>query len=429
MSIEGINTRPFIYKIGDIVETNSGSVTIIDMYRGKIMPSQKWNNKIVKFKCNKCGLIDKKVEGVLQKGSGCKVCGGSRIVSGFNDIATLHPEYVHIFYNPEDAKKYSLHSDKKADLKCECCGAKIPQVTITTIETKGIILCPLCKDKTLSLGEKIMWAILNYLKIDFIYDNTTEFSNGRRYDFYIPKNNLIIEMDGMQHSIKPFCINGHVSKTIEEIQKIDQIKEELAIKNGIQHYIHIDTKEGNYNLIIERIQNQLKDLLPLSKVNWGEIRKETIKPIGKRCLDLWNNGIKSTVDISKQLNINIDSVRKCLKQYASIDMCDYDPYDARRLVHKPPEKREYTTIKAVICLNNLFIFDRMVWASRWCGTKQVVNNCKGRRQHAGWHPETGEQLQWQYLEEYYQCHPEIKDREIFYKEHVQQPIPRGNKKF
>ena len=66
MSVEGINTRPFIYKIGDIVETNSGSVTILDMYRGKIMPSQKWNNKIVKFKCNKCGLIDKKVEGVLQ---------------------------------------------------------------------------------------------------------------------------------------------------------------------------------------------------------------------------------------------------------------------------------------------------------------------------------------------------------------------------
>ena len=203
----------------------------------------------------------------------------------------------------------------------------------------------------------------------------------------------------------------------------------MAVKNGIQHYIHIDTREGSYNLIIKRIQNQLKDLLPLSRVNWGEIRKETIKPIGKRCLDLWNDGIKSTIDISKQLNINIDSVRKCLKQYASIGMCDYDPCDARRLLHKPPEKREYTTTKAVICLNNLFVFDRMVWASRWCGTKQVVNNCKGRRQHAGRHPETGEQLQWQYLEEYYQYHPEIKDREVFYKEHVQQPIPRGNNKF
>ena len=90
---------------------------------------------------------------MLQKGSGCKVCGRSRVVSGFNDIATLYPEYIHIFYNPEDATKYSLHSSKKADLKCECCGAKIPQVTITTIKAKGIILCPLCKDKTLSLGE------------------------------------------------------------------------------------------------------------------------------------------------------------------------------------------------------------------------------------------------------------------------------------
>ena len=71
----------------------------------------------------------------------------------------------------------------------------------------------------------------------------------------------------------------------------------------------------------------------------------------------------------------------------------------------------------------------MVWAARWCGTKKVVNNCKGKRQHAGRHPETGEQLQWQYLDEYYQQHPEIKDRDKFHEKHMQQPIPRGNNKF
>jgi Zn finger protein HypA/HybF involved in hydrogenase expression len=428
MSKAGINTKPFKFKVGDIIKTNSGEVTVLKLSRGFLKPNQRWSNKIIKFKCNKCGFIDSKLESVLLKGSGCKICGGSRVVAGYNDIATTHPEYVHIFYNPEDAKKCAIFSDKKVDFKCENCGSKIPQKHVSTIQ-RGIILCPLCKDKILSLGEKIMRAVLKRANIEFLHDSSTDYSEGRRYDFILSEYKTIIEIDGMQHSIKPFVVNGECAKSIEEIQQIDNYKEQLALKNGIERYIHIDAKESDYNLIIQRIKDNLNNIIPIDSLNWDLVKLDTIKPVETRCLDLWNSGMKSTVDISNKLNLGITAVRNTLKRYAELGECDYNPEDARRLVNKSPEERKYNNIKAVICLNNLYIFDRMIWASRWCGTKKVFDNCKGVRGHAGNHPLTGEKLQWQYLDDYFTNHPEIKDKNKFYNEHVQLPVPRENGKF
>lgn len=428
MSKSGINTKPFKCSVGDIIKTNSGEVTILELSRGFLTPTQRWSNKIVKFKCNKCGFIDFKIENILLKGSGCKVCGKSRVVAGRNDLATTHPEYIHILYNPEDANKYAINSNKKVDFKCENCGSKIPQKHISTIQ-RGIVLCPLCKDKVLSLGEKIMWAVLKRANIEFLHDSSTKYSNGRRYDFILPKYKTIIEIDGMQHSIKPFVVNREIIKSIKEIQKNDNYKEQLALKNGIEKYIHIDSKESDYNLIIQRIKNELNEVIPINNLNWDLIKLDTIKPTETYCLELWNSGIKSTIDISNKLGLGIDTVRNALKKYAELGKCDYDSDKAKKLINKSPEERKYNNTKAVICLNNLYIFDRMIWASRWCGTKKVFDNCKGIRQHAGNHPLTGEKLQWQYLNDYFDNHFEIKDREKFYNEHVQLPIPKGENKF
>lgn len=428
MSKVGINTKPFKCKVGDVIKTNSGEVTVLELSRGFLTPKQRWSNKIIKYRCNKCGFIDSKFENVLLKGSGCKVCGRSRVVAGRNDLATTNPEYVHILYNPEDATKYAITSDKKVDFKCENCGSKIPQKYISTIQ-RGIILCPLCKDKILSLGEKIMWAILKRINIDFLHDSSTDYSKGKRYDFILPKYKTIIEIDGIQHSTKPFVINGERTKSIEEIQANDNYKEQLALENGIENYIHIDTKESDYNLIIQRIKDNLNNIIPINNLDWNLIKLDTIKPTEAYCLDLWNKGMKSTIDISNELNLGIDIVRNTLKKYAELGKCDYNAENARHLINKSPEERKYNNTKSVICLNNLYIFDRMIWASRWCGTKKVFDNCKGVRQYAGNHPLTGEKLQWQYLNDYFNNHPEIEDKEKFLKEHIQLPIPKGDGKF
>ena len=78
-----------------------------------------------------------------------------------------------------------------------------------------------------------------------------------------------------------------------------------------------------------------------------------IKPIGAVCLELWNNGMKSTKDIANKLNIGIGSVRECMKKYAEIGKCDYNAEQAK-ISYKPPEEINYFRQRKVICLNNLY---------------------------------------------------------------------------
>ena len=55
-------------------------------------------------------------------GDRCPVCSNHKVVSGINDIATTHPEYVQYFKNPYDACVYSISSGKHIWFKCPLCG-------------------------------------------------------------------------------------------------------------------------------------------------------------------------------------------------------------------------------------------------------------------------------------------------------------------
>lgn len=427
MGKSGINTRPFKYEVGQVVQTKTGEVTVIGLIRQKQSPKERFNHKYIQYRCNLDGYEGEILEANLEKGGGCLVCGQSRVVSGFNDVATLHHDKVKFFYNEEDAALFKLTSSRYADFKCQSCGGKIPHRNVSSMLKREIILCPLCSDKTMSFGEKMMWSILRHLNIEFLHNSTLDWSCGKRYDFVLINKNTIIEMDGMQHSIKSFSIEG--ADSIEEVKANDKYKEDLALSNGIEHYVHIDTKESEFSLIQERILNsELKNIIDLSKVDWNVIKENMIKPIGATCLELWNNGMKSTIDIANKLNIGVDSVRSYMKKYAEIGKCDYDAKQAR-ISYKAPEEINYFKQKKVICLNNLYIFDRMIYASRWCDNKKIVEVCKGRKKHAGRMPGSGEKLAWQYLDDYLKEHPEIRDKERFIKEHTLPPIPKENRRF
>ena len=421
MSRSGINTRPFEYKVGEIIQTKTGDITVTGLIRRKNNSSNaRFNKKYIQYKCNIDGYEGEILEYRLKEGGGCLVCGKSRVVTGFNDIATTHPEKVKFFYNEDDAYLYKVSSDKYGDFKCQHCKCKIPHKNISAVLKMDTILCPLCKEKTMSYGEKIMWAVLKRMNIDFYHDVSTEWSHGKRYDFIIPSLNTIIEIDGMQHSIRSFQVKG--ASTIEENKINDNYKEEIALENGIEYYIHIDTKEYDFNLIKQRIQeSKLNELLNLDSICWKLIKEDLITPVAEMCLELWNSGIKSTFDICKELHLGVGTVRNALKTYAELGKCDYDPVQAK-IGYKKPEEINYYRQRKVICLNNLFIFDRIIYATRWCGSKHITTVCKGKRSYAGTMPNSKEKLAWQYLEDYFNNHPEINDKESFINEHMQPPI-------
>ena len=55
--------------------------------------------------------------------------------------------------------------------------------------------------------------------------------------------------------------------------------------------------------------------------------------------------------------------------------------------------------RKVRCKETGEVFGAIVEAENWCNSPKICDCCIGRRAHAGYHPETGEQLSWEYAEE------------------------------
>ena len=92
--------------------------------------------------------------------------------------------------------------------------------------------CPICTE---SRGEKIIKEILNMRNIDYTremkFDNCI-YKRQLRFDFYLPKYNICIEFDGLQHFEKINRFGGE--DNLKEIIKRDSIKNKYCEDNNIK---------------------------------------------------------------------------------------------------------------------------------------------------------------------------------------------------
>lgn len=77
-----------------------------------------------------------------------------------------------------------------------------------------------------SFGEKIFRRIFINTNINFESEKTFSWSNRKRYDYYLSDYNCIVEIHGAQH----FYYTGLSERTLEEEQKNDNWKKDIAIK-------------------------------------------------------------------------------------------------------------------------------------------------------------------------------------------------------
>lgn len=389
------------YNVGDTVKTLKGSITIVKQIEISV-GSNGYHNKGYEYVCDICkykGIIS---ESNLQKNQGCKVCGGSRVVTNFTDIATLHPDKIEYFFNPEDAKKFALKSNKKADFKCSICGDKIKNKVVSTY-TNTPPLCAKCRD-TMSYPERVLYTVFKHAKLQFKHDVKTDWSQNKRYDFIL-ENKIIVETHGAQHYTKPFT-NG---RTIKEERLNDAHKKVIAQEHNYE-YIELDCSKSDFKYIKNSIiSSKLNTILGFSDGDWEKVEEEALKPKWIEVAEIWNSGIKSITRISNLLSINPRTIASYLKKCSELGICDYDPIQQRNI---PSNKRGNP--KKVICLNNNYIFNKMCQATKWAnGNKHIFQCCKGVREYAGKHPVTGEKLQWMYLNDYYIIHSEITDQKEF----------------
>ena len=309
----------FLYKSGDTVKTKQGEITIIEQIYPKDSP---WKNrKGYSYACNRCPHSGDIREEKLKMGQGCPVCSGNKTVAGINDMATTAPWILDWVVHKEDARTYSSKSNKEIMFKCIDCGHK-KKMRIYDFFAYGFS-CPRCSLKR-GYPESFLSNLLSSLGVSFETRVTFEWSKRRQYDFYLPDHSVIIETHGGQHYKDSY---GVFKRTLEEEQYNDRWKEEMARKNGIEHYIVLDCRLSELNHVKESIMNSsLPDLFDFAEgeVNWTECHYSSINTnITKEVCTLWNSGL-SVKHIATEINVSTATIRKHLMSGNILNWCSYD---------------------------------------------------------------------------------------------------------
>lgn len=94
-------------------------------------------------------------------------------------------------------------------------------------------------------------SFLEFNQIDFIKEKIFDWSDNKRYDFFLPKFNLLIEYNGVQH----YKEIPNFSLPLEKQQAIDKWKENKAKEFGFDvlviSYLDFDNIE---NILAQRLK-------------------------------------------------------------------------------------------------------------------------------------------------------------------------------
>lgn len=239
-------------------------------------------------------------------------------------VKDAYPELVKYFKDKTDAGTYSIRSDKKVLVKCPDCGHE--HFMIIKNLTRRHYRCPVCGDGN-CFPEKLLLAIFDSLLINYIYqlnNKTFKWCEKYKYDFYLPEKNIIIEVDGSQHRSNEFKFKNSIS--LKEQKNIDKKKENIAIENGISSIIRIDFSNRDLQIIKQNINNKLKDIINIDKINW---EKCVSIASGSKILEFcqkWEaeKDKKNTKEIAEELGISRDKLLRCLHKGMAAGFCTYD---------------------------------------------------------------------------------------------------------
>ena len=251
----------------------------------------------------------------------CPYCNGKKILVGFNDLWTARPDIARMLVNPDDGYKYTYNSGKKLEWKCLDCNTSYIKAVYDVVNNG--LRCVHCSDN-FPIGEKIIHALLKYLDIDFEYQKKFDWSSNRKYDFYINDKNLIVEVNGIQHYYEKLHFT-HTS--LSDIQENDANKLEMAMNNGVDKYIYIDSSSSDFLIIKDNIlHSELKNILPLdilTEDDWIEIARKSSRSFLIICSDLWNDGW-CVKQIKNELKIHDKTVKRYLISAQKLNLCDYN---------------------------------------------------------------------------------------------------------
>lgn len=297
----------------------------------------KQNEKYVNNRENLCFICPRHGEfyvswGKVSQGAGCQHC-NKKILSNDNRVSLVRPDLVKYFENKKDAENVSVCSDKSVRLVCLNCGTK-KSMKMHNLHNRGFC-CSLCSDG-ISIPNKFVMGIIKQLNVCFDSEKTFKWSKKKRYDFYIPSLNMIIEAHGLQHYESDMY--GIYKNKHAEIEKNDNLKKQLAIENKITNYVVIDCRFSNFGWLIENCEKSMSEYFDLSNIDWKTIENDCTKTIIKDICYAWNTIPLTERTVTNLINIltfklNRTTIIKYLKIGTHLNWCEYDPKEELRLAY------------------------------------------------------------------------------------------------
>ncbi|MBU3161349.1 hypothetical protein KPL37_16700 [Clostridium frigoris] len=375
------------YNVDDVITSSNRNLKILE--KVLISNTTTTNTKAYRYLCLNCSNIDTITAKALNRGSDCLVCSHKKTVTGINDINTTHLHLTTYFCDNTVPFIFSWSTRKKFDVKCPDCGY-IKRMRARTINESGFA-CPICGDGK-SWPSKFVMSVLAQLNLKYTLEYYPIWIQSIKkfvvyYDFYIPKFNCIIEVNGPQHTIKDFCkrlsTKSSRRRTLEEEIANDALKKELATNNGIENYIVIDAQRSELDWIKNSILNsELPDLISLENIDWKKCSAFANSTLVISACKLWMHDL-GILKICEKLHLSRKTIRIYLKSGAKLGWCNYDSKNAMK-ESKLRTPRTFLN-KAVVCLETGEIFPSIKDASAATGANSINIGqcCKNKRKSSG----------------------------------------------
>ena len=308
----------------DGINVRNPGIKILTEYTGM------YDNITVELKCGHTWTT--KATQIYYRDFQCPYCTSNAVLAGFNDLWTTAPYVAELLTNSEDGYVLTKNSGQRKSFTCPLCG-KSQFKFVSNVYRRGL-QCSFCGDG-ISYPNKFCRAFLDQLPInDYDVEWQPNWAKPYFYDNAFSYNSVqyILEADGNLH----YSDKNEFGVSLEERQKIDNIKNQLAQENGII-VIRIDCRESDCSYIKKNIlTSELNNIFDLSAIDWSRCDEKAQKSFVKIACDLYASGIKSTDEISKIIKVGRGAVIGYLKKGTEFGWCDYNPKNA----HKGTENKK-----------------------------------------------------------------------------------------
>jgi hypothetical protein len=273
-----------------------------------------------KCRCLTCNYEFELPEHRITFGIGCPICGNRKLIPGIRTLWDERPDLIKYLVNPEEAKSLTPVSGNRILCRCPECGTQ-KEMYVSNLARSGFY-CEYCSDG-ITYPNKFVRTLLGQLQVDYLPEKSFKWSQRKVYDEYVPNLHMVIENHGVQHYEEVSAFK----RSLKEQQENDKLKMELAITNGIKHYIVLDCRESTLEWIKNSIMNsELPKILHFneSDIDWEKCHLyASTNQIVKDVCERWKTE-KTLYIIGEEFKIHHSTVKHYLEIGAQCGYCDFE---------------------------------------------------------------------------------------------------------